>query len=196
MNPNAGVVPQPVGPCPYATCNVVGELRQGEIISNLEQYVVTPRPGGDPDARDVDAIPLPFVIVATPDCDLLQDFNLEAAQKKLNEVLLFEADEADAARQKMGKGRKEWKQIAENHVAQFHVLKSVPVELDSGGVGVPELLVNFKRYFSLPADEIVRQCNAANGARRRSRLTDVWRENFHQRAMAYLSRVAVPDVDD
>src|SRR5690606_6152742 len=76
----------------YETVDLSRELRQGEIISRLVQFIQ------GPDA----AHPMPhqYAVVVSQDCDLLQDFEQRARGERgtLNGVLLLEAQPASLAR--------------------------------------------------------------------------------------------------
>ena len=80
-----------------------------------------------------------------------------------------------------------WKHIQPNNHERFHYLEPVPREADLGGVGTAELLLDFRRYFSLPAQEIERQLALSNGARRRCRLESPI-ESTYKRAMASIRK--------
>ena len=182
---------------PYQPSEAQGELRQGEIISDLEYYIISDSTT-EPGAKEVFSTVVPFAIVMTPDCDLHQDFNeANPERKKLNGVLLFEVDLETTVKARSGLGRKEWEQVRKNHVEYFHCLDAIPAEGDRANVGIAPLVVIFKRYFTLPASDIYRQCQSeALQAARRTRLSDLWRAELQRRAMAYMQRVALPDETD
>jgi hypothetical protein len=189
-------VPAPIwhgGDTPFCLTNLEGELRQGEIISGLKYYEITP--SQEPERLDVHTNALPFVLVATPDCDLFQDFR--HGGNKMLEVLLFPLEEVGVAKSRTSGNSNQWRWVKRNQVSQFYMLTKVPIEHDALGMGIPELVVDFKRYFTLPPAEIYRQCRLAQGgAARRCRLNDIWREDFRQRALSYMGRIGVPSDDD
>jgi hypothetical protein len=109
-------------------------------------------------------------------------------------VLIFEAEPWDSVRAKI-RGGDLWKPVGQNKSDRYHFLQAVPSELDLAGEGLPALVVDFKRFFTLPATEIERQI--ANGeARRRCRLLSPYREHLQSRIAFYLQRVGLPEPHD
>ena len=94
--------------------------------------------------------------------------------------------------------RKEWDHVTNNEIERFYFLGAVDIETDVMGTGLPDSVVDFKRYFTLPPEEIYRQValTDANRAQRRYRLSDLWREDLQRRAMSYMQRVGLPDAGD
>ena len=183
----------------YSVALTDRELRQGEIISGLLNYMVK----ADPlNAGKVitSGIPIPYAIIATPDCDLLHSFRAidEGKSERINGVLFFEAEEAATAKSKLKFGGKEWKLISSNRYEGFQLLSGFQPEFDFLGEQIPDLLVDFKRYFMLPTPEVYRQCKSAvePKATRRCYLGDLWREHLQQRAMNFMQRVGTPDPND
>lgn len=159
------------------------ELRQGEILSRLSQLRY------DFASQNVIEEPHEYAVIASQDCDLLQDFRATGASRDLNEVLLFEADPADAALAQISSDLR--RRARGNQLDRYHVLEACPPSLDLKGGGIPALLVDFKRYFTLPAKELFRQVSAGP-AERRSRLEVPYREQFQSRLAAYMARIALP----
>jgi hypothetical protein len=178
---------------PYCVTDISAEIRQAEIISDLRYYSVVEN-AADASKLDINATKLPYAITITPDCDLLQDFK-GGKSGSLFGVLLFPMEEGAAARKLRGKNTAEWRSISGNHWSQFYFLSAIGPEYDNLGTGLPDLLVDFKRYFTVPASEITRQCKLSGTvkASRRCRLNDMWREDFRHRALAYMGRIGVPD---
>jgi hypothetical protein len=85
-----------------------------------------------------------------------------------------------------------WQPVIQNNNERFHFLADVPAALDHLGQGLPSLIMDFRRYFTLPGPEIYRQCGTTGGARRRCRLETPYREHLQHRAAFYLQRVALP----
>lgn len=187
----------PAGPARYTISAPGTELRQGEIISNLSYYVVR---GDDAGQTDVTAITIPYAIVVTPDCDLLQAFNARRVGQptKINGVLFFEAEESGSAKTRLNKNRHEWKVIGKNQFEGLHHLDLFRIEDDHLGQQIPNLIVDFKRYFMLPMDEVYRQFDLPGEARaaRRCCLGDQFREDFSRRVWSFMGRVPTPDSDE
>lgn len=62
----------------------------------------------------------------------------------------------------------------------------------SRGEGAPELVIDFKRYFTLPTGELYRWI-ALGETRRRCRLRSPYMEHLSSRFAYFLSRVALPE---
>jgi hypothetical protein len=78
----------------YATCAIGDELKQGEILSNVIQYVY------DPQSEEVAGELHDYAIIASQECDLLRAHEAitSGQPSPLNEVLLFPASPADIGR--------------------------------------------------------------------------------------------------
>ena len=183
----AGIATRPF--CVYSKEELTRELRQGEIISSLAQASY------DSSAEQVSIVIHPFAVVATQDCDLLWDYEgtREGKPSDLNGVLLYEAEPADQAKTKLPRGNDIWKRIIQNRDERYHLLESVRADDDCVGEGIPGLIIDFKRFFTLAASEIYRQITIAESARRRCRLEMPYREHFQTRAAFYFQRVMLPE---
>jgi hypothetical protein len=84
-----------------------------------------------------------------------------------------------------------WHQIEINKNDRYHFFQRIPTEEDSLGEGLPELAIDFKRYFTIPTDELYWQINAGD-AQRRTCLESPYMEHLSQRFTSFLSRVALP----
>ncbi len=183
----------------YSVALVDKELRQGEIIAGLVNYVVKADPAN---AGKVitSGVQIPYSIAATPDCDLLHSFHAirDGRPERINGVLFFEAEEAGSAKKKLNFGRKEWDLVRSNRWEGFHLLSGFQAECDTLGEQIPDILIDFKRYFMLPTEEIYRQCKSTvePKATRRCYLGDLWREQMQQRAMSFMQRVGTPGPND
>ncbi|MBZ9693926.1 hypothetical protein [Mesorhizobium sp. CO1-1-9] len=180
-------VQQSLGPSIYAAVDPSLEFRQGEIISGLRQYLYYP------EDQSVDTREHPFAIIASQDCDLLQDFDALAAnsQSQLNSILLYEAHPTRDVRGKVA-GSDIWKRIVQNNDERYHALEAAHPRHDLSSIGLPDLVVDFKRLFSVPAEDLAKQVKAGTAVRR-CRLEMPYREQFQSRVAFYLQRVAVPE---
>lgn len=88
-----------------------------------------------------------------------------------------------------------WRRIRDNQDERFHTLPVIPPELDEMNEGVPELVLDFKRCFSLATTESYRQLEpeAAGGPRRRGFLLPPFRDQVSTRAFGFHGRVATPE---
>lgn len=164
----------------YATAPQDQEFRQGEVISDVLQYDFDE--GGEPIE-----IKHPFVVVASQDCDLLREFQ---QQSSINSILLYEAFTIEEMRPRLNLGREFWKVAKQNNNERYHVFQSSLAKCDRLGLGTPDLIVDFRRFFALSPRELGRQCILS--ARRRCLLDSPYREHFQSRAAFYLSRVGLP----
>src|SRR5690606_7200704 len=130
------------------------------------------------------------------DCDLLRDF--EAAQagtnRPLNGVLVFEANTVDITRSLLP-GSDILRRIKSHNAERYHLISAVAPENDLLSHGLPDLIIDFRRFYTMPAEEIYRQCASTEegAAKRRCRLDTPFREHLQSRAAFYLQRVALPD---
>lgn len=184
----------------FTTDGLNRELRQSEILTNLVQHSF------DSVTGENIFTPHDFCIILSQDCDLLNHYNQtmqdadgEAGAQAflppvINGVLLFELQEMSAENLKaLNKGRKDVRAMRQNEQPRFQTLDAVTANFDLETAGLPELLVDFRHYFTLPPVEIYRQIQKADGARRRCRLGDLFRENLQNRLANYIQRVALPD---
>jgi hypothetical protein len=164
------------------------ELRQSEIITDLTQYVYDPVAGG------AVTVVQPYVVVLTQDCDLLQDYERRQSGESgtLNGILFYEAQPTPDARLGMPRGGDIWKRVYNNKDERYHYLEKVPANCDCLGQGLPDLVIDFKRCFTLDIPEIYRQLSAGERARRRTRLETPYREHLQARVAFYLQRVGIP----
>jgi hypothetical protein len=178
----------------YCGIDIAQELRQSEIISNLTFYKSSRRSDGSGLVDNLTLL-VSHAIILTPDCDLLQDFK---KRTPLFSVLMFGIEDAIQLKAKLQFHAKEWKHIVNNELERFYFLTAIDDKIDARGVGIPDCVVDFKRYFTLSPEEIYRQVSLDNGdrAHRRCRLTDLWREDLQRRAMSYMQRVGLEDASD
>jgi len=188
----------------YAPSVANSRLHQGEILENLLQSRITaesirlvtawteesgePKPG-----LVVDFAQHPLVIVLSQDCDLEQDYNARrgGGSGKLLDILFCDVYHADSLKSQLGKSLKEWKVIAENQSPRYQFLGMISTDEDAAGTGLPSLALDFKRYFTLPADEVYERLSIATTFRR-CVLGTPYVEHFVQRFFSFLSRVALP----
>jgi hypothetical protein len=140
-----------------------------------------------------------YAIIISQDCDLLWDYEAKIANERrdLNGVLIYETESVADVRAKLA-GGDILRRIRRHGEERYHFLSPVNANFDLLGEGLPELIVDFRRFYTLPADEIYRQCaiEGPNGAKRRCRLDGPYREHLQVRAAFYLQRVALPTVDE
>lgn len=175
-------------------------LVQGEIISGLIQLrpnLETIRLDDIKFSRQVH----PFAIVASQSCDLDWDYNLrkddsgldEKSQHKLLPNILFcEMTTATRLRGRTDINSSLWSNIKINKNERYHFFQKVLPEQDLLSEGIDELAVDFKRYFTLPSDEVYERI-AIGEAQRRCCLDSPYAEHFSTRFAYFLQRVALPE---
>lgn len=175
-------------------------LCQGDILSDVsfpEQLIAR---GGE---ISVTQRILPYAIVLSQDCDLEQDFSNRKAEagnhdKYLPSIIVSPAYPAEMLR--LGKhlenvkqamqniDSKRFKQLKQNNLYRYHYLhSSVACELPE--LGVPELIIDFKHYFTIPRDVAYKDSLSLRVAS----LNELFRENLSQRFYYFMNRIGLPD---
>jgi hypothetical protein len=85
---------------------------------------------------------------------------------------------------------KTWKRVKFNKDERYHFLAGVPVSADLQGEGLPELALDFKKYFTIPADVVYWQVSIL--AKRRCFLMPPYAEHLSARFFSYQSRIGLP----
>jgi len=181
-------------PIIYVTSTAAGPLRHGEILSDVIERrrsfrslnLATP---------EIEEIRHPYCVVATQDCDLEQDHTARnvtpiATDKLIPNVLFVQVVTITELIGGLPRGRDILKRVLQNKDERYHVFESIAATQDALRQGLPALGADFKRYFTVPTDELYAQVGA--NARRRTRLNSTYLEHFGQRFAAYLARVALP----
>ncbi len=192
----------------YRVSPAEGALRQGEIITNVVGYRISLETLQSPDnGIKVDKRRHPYAIVLTQDCDLNWDYNAQRQivgenlpnakekakleTKRIPEILLCEVFAATEIRYGEGMLSHIWNQIKINKNDRYQFFQLIPPEADLLGEGLPELAIDFKRYFTIPTDELYWQIKSGN-AQRRTFLDSPYLEHLSQRFSSFLSRIALP----
>lgn len=173
----------------YSRDELQAEPRQSEIVTNVTQYTF------DPVAGEGIRKQHSFAVILTQDCDLKQDYDLRHGGKpgELNGIILFEAEPWATVKVAVG-GRDIWKPLGQNKNERYQLLEAVPPDCDLAGEGLPALVIDFKKVFTIDPAELERQLvTNADGARRRCRLLVPYREHLQLRAAFYLQRVGIPE---
>lgn len=177
----------------YEPSIVGGPLRQGEILSDIVYFKLDPK---SIESLEIAVIPVhhPYVIVASQDCDLDWDYKARkvtpAPNKLIPSILFCEVTTAELLRSS-GIQRDVWGRIKINKDERYQFLQKVDLSEDVLQQGLPELGIDFKRYFTLPADEVYKRIEI-NEAKRRCRLVSPYLEHFSTRFAYYQFRIALP----
>lgn len=172
-------------------------LCQGEILSGLVRYRI--------DTADMNAtnqtessterglirFEYAYAVVISQQCDLEQDFkSRQTNMPQLPDVMFCQVPTAEVLKASCG-GSDIWKRIKQNKDERYHFLELIPGEYDACGEGLPELGIDFKRYFTIPTDEVYLGLRFGT-TRRRSVLCNPYSEHLSSRFAYFLSRVALP----
>lgn len=179
-------------------------FRQGEILSNVIQIHIRAEAlrNAEPEL-DLEEKEHPYAIVLTQDCDLDWDFKAREARTQVDSseenkrqaklvpnVLLCELTTTDALRPRLP-GSDVLRRIRANQDERYHWFPAVGVQQDLAGKGLPELVADFKRVFSIPTDELYLRLSL--GIRRRAILSSPYLQHLSTRFGYYSLRVALPE---
>lgn len=135
-----------------------------------------------------------YAVVAAQDCDLERAHEaLGSDDSPLNGVLLFPASPVPEGRANAGINSKIWAHTKINANERYHVLQAATPEFDLEQKGIPDLLIDFRNYFTLSYAQLQYQLQN-DGVERRAYLVPPYREHFQARAVAYISRIALDPV--
>jgi hypothetical protein len=141
----------------------------------------------------------PIALILTQDCDLEQDFHVRNPETKPSDKLIpsvllcqvFTAVELRGDPKQGGKGSEMWKRISQNKDERYHFLQKIEPWSDRLNEGLPELAIDFKKYFTLPTEELYRRVEIGE-AQRRCVLVSPYMEHVCIRFSHFLSRIALP----
>jgi hypothetical protein len=183
--------------------SVGGALRQGELICWLQEYrpVASSRQGNsEPSAIQVTRQIHPYSIVMSQDCDLEQDFLARWGQaegegsagsdKLLPNIIFCEVAVANELRSQEGLNSALWRRVQTNTHQRYQYLSKVPSDRDQLGRGIPELGIDFKKYFTIPTPLVYEQLKT--NIQRRCRLVSPFLEHLCTRFSYYQFRIALP----
>lgn len=179
----------------YVLPVIPGPLRQGEILTDVIQRRRSFQSLSQA-VPQIEEIRHPFCIIVSQDCDLEQDYKARygekpATDKLLPSVLLLQVETYVGLTSALPSDSKIRKLVSENRHERYHVFEQVSGTVDSPGEGLPALGTDFKRYFTVPTEELYAQLQPESNAQRRTQLNTNYLEHFNQRFAGYLSRVAL-----
>jgi hypothetical protein len=155
----------------------------------------------DSDSPLIDSDTCPFTIIMTQDCDLDSDFYARqgerSSHKILPNILFCEMTPLEHLREQARQtgavmGSDAWGRVRKNQVERYHALEQISPGEDLLGQGLPELGIDFKRYFTIPTDEVYDRL-AHGEFQRRCRLRSPYLEHLSTRFAYFLYRVALPE---
>lgn len=197
-------------------------LGECELLSELERITLDPTDIGLSEAFGSIRVTFPYVMIMSQDCDLEWDHTArrhietagippvhgqarrdwdqahkDARAKLMEGVLLCVAEEESVVRVSSALPAKQWQFAESNQHERYHFLRAGAAGVDYEGLGFPPLVLDFKRYFTIPGEELSRRAaltGAAPGrAQRRAALASPYLEDVASRFFRFQSRVALPD---
>ncbi len=183
--------------CAYTSCADATRLFQGEILSNVVERGVrwTGRDEHGGDDFGLAEVVHPYAVIVTQDCDLEQHAAARATPKPketslVPAVLLVVASLFEAARGQFP-GSDVRKRAKQNKDDRYQFLAAMPPEADATGSGIEPLLLDFKRVFSYPTDQLLGSIERGE-AMRRGRLVTPFAEHLSSRFGFFMARVGLP----
>lgn len=172
-----------------------GELSQGEILSNVWEFVYYRER-----AKKVlfDRVVHTLVVVMSADCDLYWDYarrynKRQATDKKLlSHVLLADVSDEQRFREALGQQARNTIEAAEkDQDPRYHCLSNVPLHFGPEP-SLTRLFVDFKSAFSIRSQELYRQIRTGK-IRRHCCVVPPYVHHMTQRGFNYLGRIGVDD---
>ena len=199
----------------YAPVPPGDRLHQGEIIAGLVRVRQVLDSIGSDNFR-VEELTFPFVVVLTQDCELSQDamarnievqalnepslLNNEEFRKKhvnvkkykVSNILFCEAAATNDLKAIVPPGKDIWKRIIQNKDERYQCLEATPADRDSATQGIPSLGCDFKRFFTIPADEVYKRIELKQ-IPRRTHLITPYAEHLLHRFCNFQCRIPLPE---
>lgn len=171
----------------FALCQ--GEIVRGVIQAHLKIETIGSQ------AEEMTLKDHPLAIILSQDCDLEQDHfsrtRNQQQDKLIPNVLFCEMVTAQQLKASQGLNSSLWGRVAINSNERYHFFQRVPLEDDACDEGLEELGIDFKRYFTIPTDEVYQRLELGE-IKRCSVLCSPYLEHLSSRFAFYLSRVALP----
>lgn len=183
----------------FAAPPETGALRQGEILSNVVQVhlrIGSLTPGVD--EVEFEERAHPFALILTQDCDLDWDFKARHSTEDENRrelkivpgTLFCELMPGETLRPQI-RGSDLWKRIMQNQDERYHAFPAIRAEHERVAQGIPALVADFKRLFTIPTDELYLRLTM--GTQQRAVLQGPYLQHFSARFGYYCMRVALPE---
>ena len=173
----------------WAKSDPTKALCQCEILTGLPEY----RPFDEDGVIKSRLLLHPYAVIMTQACDLEWDYEARESNnqtKYLPNILFCQVTTANKLRESAGMNADLWRNIKRNKNERYQVLSPVPDEADSEGKGLPALGVDFKKYFTLPTQNVYDQIGSMTS--RRSHLQPPYSQHLSHRFAYFVSRVALP----
>lgn len=168
-------------------------LEQGELLSGLDQVRLALVAVGDPSPA-VETIRHPLAIILSQACDLEQDFGSRfptpIPSKQIPSVLFCEVSLANDLRGSDGMNGTIWNTVKKNSHERYQFLERVEPSCEAKAEGLGELGIDFKRYFTLPTEEVYKRIELGLVSRRFV-LISPYLEHLSSRFAYYMGRVGL-----
>ncbi|MDC0935902.1 hypothetical protein OAS39_06420 [Pirellulales bacterium] len=171
-----------------------GALHQGEVLSNVRIYE---RLSSDTETAKFTEVTHPYCVVVSQECDLQWDYdarysgeNEVQSPRLLPHILCCTAATEEEIRSSRSLKSDLWRRVKKNKDDRYQYLEACGTELDAVGTGVPALVLDFKRYFTLPTSDLYEQLSS--GAEMRYCLVSPYVEHLSLRFAFFQARVALP----
>ncbi|MEA5618444.1 hypothetical protein VB711_11425 [Cronbergia sp. UHCC 0137] len=183
----------------YRGSNTKEALRQGEILTGVIQInPVLDKSSLSIEDTEFTVIQHPYAIIISQDCDLDWDYKARQSHDKPNKLLnsvlfceMYKAEEIRYDKINHQMNTDKWSLVKTNCNKQYHFFEKILKECDSLAEGLPELIVDFKKIFSIEAEFLYNQINI-DKVQRRTVLVSPYLEDVAQRYYSYQGRVALP----
>ena len=141
---------------------------------------------------------MPYLVILNQDCDLQQDFDCRQAEGNQDKYLLSYLVCPAYLLENFASG----KHIGDWQMRIFHQKEIVKLKNNEEykryhflskklEFSIPELVVDFKHFFTLPREFLYEQ----RKERYIASLNEIFREAFSQRFSNYLSRIGIPEIN-
>lgn len=182
-----------------------GPLRRGEILSKVIQIKVGTASITSSKPPTLTPVTHQVAIVLNQDCDLEGDFRARRSGDTgtLPNILFAEAYDAGEALRDVG-GSDIRRRIRQNQDERYQYLREVAPQCDALKEGLPALVIDFKRCFTIPTEELYYRMSATvhvwqkehdseQMTHRRCRLTSTYAAGLADRFFRFHARVALPE---
>ncbi len=194
----------------YEASPAVGPVKQGEILGPIWEH----RPGIPPTEHPADlevsitSFLHALVIVMTPDCDLVWDFNERFPDDDSKNALTPQAADADSKAKAVPHvlvcdvydeahvkqhvpETKAWKIVIRNDNARYHVFDTAGIGDEGPDDAMPQIFFDFKKPIAVPTAQLYEGLRVG-GVRRVARVPAPWRHDVIHRFYGFQSRVSLP----
>ncbi len=178
-------------------------LRQGELLSNVIETILN-LDTIESETQEFTEKVHPYAFVLSQDCDLDWDFaariTFDAVHRRIPNVILCEVQSSEssvlqimeAEGSKTSKRSRIWSRIMQNKDERYHFFEVIDACDDLYDERIGELVIDFKRFFTVPTSELYMRILRGE-TKRRCTLVSPYLEHLSSRFGFFQSRVALPE---